>query len=74
MRFSTILYWSRLGRAGRALYGCTKGQDMVEYALIAGFVSVMMGAMLPSQFVPFFSNIYQMASNHLTNAASQAST
>jgi Flp pilus assembly pilin Flp len=47
------------------------GQDLIEYALIAGFVAVMMGAMLPSQFVPMFCAIYDRAQAILNCAASQ---
>ena len=29
-----------------------RGQDMVEYALIAGFITVVIAAMVPTQLIP----------------------
>ena len=39
-----------MGRLGRFLFGLVgdeKAQDMVEYALLAGFIAVATGAFLP---------------------------
>ena len=61
-------------RVRRALWSAflwkdTRGQDLVEYALLAGFIAVAAGALLPtiSQSV---SKIFSRRSSVLTAAAS----
>ncbi len=51
------------------LWKDTRGQDLVEYALLAGFIAVAAGALLPtiSQSV---STIFSRMSSVLTAAAS----
>jgi Flp pilus assembly pilin Flp len=54
----------------RKLLSDCKGQDMIEYALMAGFVAVAAGAIMPgvaSSISTIFSNI----SSVMTMAASQ---
>ena len=54
----------------RKLLSDCKGQDMIEYALMAGFVAVAAGAIMPgvaSSISTIFSNI----SSVMTLAASQ---
>jgi len=54
----------------RKLLSDCKGQDMIEYALMAGFVAVAAGAIMPgvaSSICTIFSNI----SSVMANAASQ---
>jgi pilus assembly protein Flp/PilA len=46
----------------------TRGQDMVEYALIAGFVAVAAGAAMPD-FATQISTIYTKIESLLTQAA-----
>jgi len=48
----------------------TRGQDLIEYALMAGFVAVAAGAIMPN-VAQSISTIFQAISGHLTNAASQ---
>jgi pilus assembly protein Flp/PilA len=43
MTYRIELFWNRL----RLLIDDTEGQDLVEYALLAGFVAVAAGALLP---------------------------
>jgi pilus assembly protein Flp/PilA len=43
MKYKIELLWNRL----RLLIDDTEGQDLVEYALLAGFVAVAAGALLP---------------------------
>ncbi len=50
----------------------TKGQDLIEYALMAGFVAVAAGAIMPNVSASI-STIFQAISGHLANAASQGS-
>ncbi len=45
-----------------------KGQDMVEYALIAGFISVAAGAVLPG-FSDGISTIFSRCGSYLVLAA-----
>ena len=49
----------------------TRGQDMIEYALMAGFVAVAAGAIMPN-VASSISTIFNVISTHLTNAASQS--
>ena len=46
----------------------TRGQDLVEYALLAGFVAVAAGALLPGISVSI-STIFSKMSSVLTTAA-----
>ena len=48
----------------------TRGQDLIEYALMAGFVAVSAGAIMPN-VAASISTIFQKISNVLTSASSQ---
>ena len=48
----------------------TRGQDMIEYALMAGFVAVAAGAVMPN-VASSLSTIFSAITAHLSNAASQ---
>ena len=50
----------------------TRGQDLIEYALMAGFVAVAAGAIMPA-VASSISTIFGKISNLLTNAAAQGS-
>jgi pilus assembly protein Flp/PilA len=43
------------------------GQDLLEYALMAGFIAVMIGAMVPTKVVPSLSIIYTKVNNILAS-------
>jgi len=43
----------------------TRGQDLVEYALVAGFVAVAGGAVFPSTVAPNISMIFSKISSSL---------
>jgi pilus assembly protein Flp/PilA len=47
----------------------TRGQDLIEYALMAGFVAVAAGAIMPS-VASSISTIFSKVSSVLTAAAS----
>jgi Flp pilus assembly pilin Flp len=49
----------------------TQGQDMIEYALMAGFVAVAAGAIMPN-FVSTISVIFSQVTSVLTTAGSQS--
>ncbi len=51
-----------------ALWKDTRGQDLVEYALLAGFVAVAAGALLPG-ISSSISKIFSRMSSVLTAAA-----
>jgi pilus assembly protein Flp/PilA len=53
----------KLGRDNR-------GQDLIEYALMAGFVAVAAGAIMPSVSTNI-SQIFSKITTHLGSAASQ---
>ena len=46
----------------------TRGQDMIEYALMAGFVAVAAGAVVPN-IVPSISTVFSKVDSVLTNAS-----
>ena len=48
----------------------TRGQDLIEYALMAGFVAVAAGALIPSLTAPISTIFSQMGSVLTTAAAS----
>ncbi|HZT37356.1 MAG TPA: Flp family type IVb pilin [Bryobacteraceae bacterium] len=48
----------------------TRGQDLIEYALMAGFVAVAAGAVMPN-VAQQITTIFNKIKDQLTNAASQ---
>ena len=50
----------------------TRGQDLIEYALMAGFVAVAAGAIMPS-VATSISTIFSKVSSVMTNASNQGS-
>ena len=48
----------------------TRGQDLIEYALMAGFVAVAAGAIMPG-VATSISTIFSKISSVLTNASNQ---
>ena len=51
------------------LFSDRKGQDLIEYALMAGFVAVVAGAIMPS-VSSSISTIFSKISSVMLNAAS----
>lgn len=50
-----------------------RGQDLVEYALLAGFVAVAGGAIFPNTLMPGVSTIFSKLGDYFTQAANQGS-
>ncbi len=50
----------------------TRGQDLIEYALMAGFVAVAAGAIMPG-VATSISTIFSKISSVMTQASSQGS-
>ena len=50
-----------------------RGQDLVEYALMAGFVAVAGGAIFPATLMPGVSAIFSKINTFTAAAASQGS-
>ena len=50
----------------------TKGQDLIEYALMAGFVAVAAGAIMPNVSTNI-STIFSKIGSSMSSAASQGS-
>jgi pilus assembly protein Flp/PilA len=65
MKHKIELLWNRL----RLLADDTEGQDLVEYALLAGFVAVAAGALLPG-ISTSISTIFSRMGSVLSAAAS----
>ena len=55
----------------RRLAGQTQGQDLIEYALMAGFVAVAAGAIMPN-VASSISTIFSQISSVLSTASSQS--
>ena len=49
-----------------------RGQDLIEYALMAGFVAVAAGAIMPS-VATSFSTIFSKVKSVMSSAATQGS-
>ena len=54
------------------LWKDSKGQDLIEYALMAGFVAVAAGAIMPG-VSENISQIFSKVASSMGNAASQGS-
>jgi pilus assembly protein Flp/PilA len=52
------------------IYKDTRGQDLIEYALMVGFIAVAAGAVIPG-VVTSIRNIFEKISGALANSASQ---
>lgn len=50
----------------------TKGQDLIEYSLMAGFVAVAAGAIMPN-VATSISTIFSKISSVMTSASTQGS-
>jgi len=55
------------------LHNDLRGQDLVEYALMAGFVAVAGGAVFPTTLMPGVSTIFSRINIFTAAAASQGS-
>jgi pilus assembly protein Flp/PilA len=55
------------------LHNESRGQDLVEYALMAGFVAVAGGAIFPTTLMPGVSTIFSRINTFTAAAASQGS-
>ncbi len=54
------------------IWNDTRGQDLIEYALMAGFVAVAAGAIMPT-VAGSISTIFSKVSSTLSAAANQGS-
>ena len=54
------------------IWNDTKGQDLIEYALMAGFVAVAAGAIMPG-VATSISTIFSKISSSMAAAANQGS-
>jgi Flp pilus assembly pilin Flp len=50
-------------RFGRRLARDTQGQDLIEYALLVGFVTIAAWAFFPTDIFPSASSIFQKFTN-----------
>jgi Flp pilus assembly pilin Flp len=63
-RIQRLITWAMIWRDER-------GQDLIEYALMAGFVAVAAGAIMPG-VASSISTIFSKISSVMTEAASQS--
>ena len=61
-----------IGQLSLRLWKDTRGQDLIEYALMAGFVAVAAGAIMPSVSTNI-STIFSKIGSSMSNAANQGS-
>jgi pilus assembly protein Flp/PilA len=54
------------------IWNDTHGQDLIEYALMAGFVAVAAGAIMPGVSISI-SKIFSSVASAMTKSASQGS-
>ena len=69
-----LLWRLRIWQLGIAQLGIakdTRGQDLIEYALMAGFVAVAAGAIMPN-VASSISTIFSQVTSVLSSAASQS--
>ena len=68
-----LLAWTRIGNLVLKLkvWKDTRGQDLIEYALMAAFVAVAAGAIMPG-VASSISTIFSKVSSVMTAAASQS--
>ena len=52
----------------RRFLKATSGQDLIEYALLAGFVAVAAGAIFPSSLMPAISGIFSTIDSYMAVA------
>jgi pilus assembly protein Flp/PilA len=52
------------------IYKDTRGQDLIEYALMVGFIAVAAGAVIPG-VVTSIRNIFEKISSALVSSANQ---
>jgi Flp pilus assembly pilin Flp len=64
---------AKLHNAAYRMWTNTRGQDLLEYALIAGFVAVAAGAIFPTTLMPSVSMIFSKIGDLFIQAASQGS-
>jgi Flp pilus assembly pilin Flp len=59
--------------AAQKLRNDRRGQDLIEYALIAAFVAVAGGAIFPTTLMPGVSTIFSKLNDYFVLAANQGS-
>jgi pilus assembly protein Flp/PilA len=59
----------RLIHTLRSVLACERGQDLIEYAMMAGFVALAAGALMPS-IATSISTVFLQVGSVLTVAAS----
>ena len=64
---------AKIYNAAKRMWTDTLAQDLLEYALIAGFVAVAAGAIFPTTLMPDVSRIFSKLAVLFTQAASQGS-
>jgi Flp pilus assembly pilin Flp len=64
---------AKLYNAVYRMWTDTRGQDLLEYALIAGFVAVAAGAIFPTTLMPSVSTIFSKIGSLFIQSASQGS-
>ena len=64
---------AKIYNAVQRMWTDTRGQDLLEYALIAGFVAVAAGAIFPTTLMPTVSMSFSKLGSLVIQSASQGS-
>lgn len=64
----TLLTNAKLTGKFAAIWRDKRGQDLIEYALLAGFVAVAAGAIFPTTLTPNISQIFSKIGSILNQA------
>ena len=64
---------AKIYNAAQRMWTDTRAQDLLEYALIAGFVAVAAGAIFPTTLMPNVSMIFSKLGSLFIQSASQGS-
>jgi len=64
---------AKIYNAIQRMWTDTRAQDLLEYALIAGFVAVAAGAIFPTTLMPNVSMIFSKLGSLFVQSASQGS-
>ena len=57
----------------RRLLRDTRGQDLIEYALLSGFVFVVVAAFFPTQLAPSINTVFSKVASTMIVAGSSGS-
>ncbi|MCC6585629.1 MAG: Flp family type IVb pilin [Bryobacterales bacterium] len=61
--------WSKINSVLQTLLRDRSGQDLIEYALMAAFLTIAVGALFPTNIAPNISAVFSKVSTMLSQAS-----